>query len=77
MKKLLLSSVLLAALCSPALCQDNQGPNGNYQGWNGGGGHHGVPGPILGAGLPVIAVGYGVYWLICRRRKFQPPSKSD
>jgi hypothetical protein len=30
---------------------------------------HGAPGPIAGAGLPVVAVGYGVYWLIKRRRK--------
>jgi hypothetical protein len=30
---------------------------------------HGAPGPIAGAGLPILAVGYGVYWLIKRRRK--------
>jgi hypothetical protein len=29
----------------------------------------GAPGPIAGAGLPILAVGYGVYWLIKRRRK--------
>jgi len=29
----------------------------------------GVPGPIVGAGLPIFAVGYGVYWLIRRRQK--------
>lgn len=28
----------------------------------------GVPGPIAGAGLPVLAVGCGVYWLVRRRR---------
>jgi hypothetical protein len=33
------------------------------------GGVHGAPGPIAGAGLPVLAVGYGVYWLVRRRRK--------
>ena len=42
---------------------------------NGGGncdnapGHlRGVPGPIVGAGLPFLAIGYGVYWLVKRRR---------
>jgi hypothetical protein len=33
------------------------------------GGVHGAPGPIAGAGLPVLAVGYGVYWLVRRRRR--------
>ena len=31
--------------------------------------YSGAPGPIAGAGLPVLAIGYGVYWLIKRRRK--------
>jgi hypothetical protein len=35
------------------------------------GGLHGAPGPIVGAGLPVVALGYGVYWLIKRRRKIK------
>ena len=34
-----------------------------------GGGTHAVPGPLAGAGLPIIAVGYGVYWLLKRRRR--------
>jgi hypothetical protein len=34
-----------------------------------GGGIHGAPGPVAGAGLPVVAVGYGVYWLVRRRRQ--------
>jgi hypothetical protein len=36
-----------------------------------GGTVHGAPGPIAGAGLPILAVGYGVYWLVRRRRKVQ------
>jgi hypothetical protein len=31
-------------------------------------GVHGAPGPIAGAGLPFLGIGYGVYWLIRRRR---------
>jgi hypothetical protein len=32
------------------------------------GGYHSAPGPIVGASLPVLAVGFGVYWLVRRRR---------
>jgi hypothetical protein len=43
-----------------------------------GGGHNGgvhtnnghpAPAPIAGASLPVLAVGYGIYWLVRRRRQ--------
>jgi hypothetical protein len=34
-----------------------------------GGGYSGAPGPVIGAGLPVLAIGFGVYWLVKRRRK--------
>jgi hypothetical protein len=30
---------------------------------------HGAPGPIVGAGLPVLAIGYGAYWLAGRFRR--------
>jgi hypothetical protein len=32
-------------------------------------GYHAAPGPIAGAGLPGLAVGFGVYWLMRRRTK--------
>jgi hypothetical protein len=37
---------------------------------------HGVPGPIAGAGLPILAVGYGAYWLVRRYRR-KPKAKQD
>ena len=70
--------VVVAALGAPVgyvfyeaqLSSDNwiyQG--GSFSNWTDGG-LHGVPGPIVGAGLPIIlAVGYGAYRLGKRRRK--------
>jgi hypothetical protein len=51
-----------------AKAQNNQGGN-NQDGNSQGGYTRGAPGPVAGAGLPILAVGYGVYWLIKRRRK--------
>jgi hypothetical protein len=70
MKNILTAIVASTMLISPAFAQNNQG--GNNQGGNNnnqGGGYHGAPGPIAGASLPVLAVGFGVYWLIRRRRR--------
>jgi len=48
------------AMPGPCIIECNVNHNGNIRG---------APGPIAGAGLPVLAVGYGVYWLIKRRRR--------
>jgi len=75
MKKLIMASAFLGVLCVPALADPGKG-NGWGQGDGGGRGHvHGAPGPIAGAGLPVIAVGYGAYLLVRRhRRKSDKPT---
>src|SRR5262245_37334993 len=57
---------LLLALSVPALTQNNQGQNNNNQG----GGIRPAPGPLVGAGLSVLLIGGGIYWLV-RRRKGQ------
>ena len=44
------------------------GQGGNSQGGNSQG-FRGAPGPIAGAGLPILAVGYGAYWLVRRYRR--------
>jgi hypothetical protein len=65
MHKVCTAIVASTFLISPAFAHDHeQGDNDNH------GRHfHAAPGPIAGASLPVLAVGYGVYWLVRRRRK--------
>lgn len=54
----------VAVLVIPNLAEAQNSQGGNQQG-----SYRGAPAPVAGAGLPVLAVGYGVYWLIRRRRK--------
>jgi hypothetical protein len=65
-----LSAVAFASvIASPALACNGRGNCENAPGQNKPGRVHGAPGPIAGAaGLPILAVGYGVYWLVRRRR---------
>jgi hypothetical protein len=67
MKVVVAAAILSIVFGLPALAdRDDRGEN---RGENRGHEMHGAPGPIAGAGLPVLAIGYGVYWLIKRRRK--------
>jgi hypothetical protein len=64
------SGILFAAALALALTlgpPSAQACNGNCD--NAPGHTKGAPGPIAGAGLPFLAIGYGVYWLVKRRRK--------
>jgi hypothetical protein len=61
-------TVLYSGIVSPDNWIYQGGSVGNTQNYKDGG-IHGAPSPVAGAGLPVLAVGYGVYWLIKRRRR--------
>lgn len=63
-------SVLVAGTISLAVpATPSSACNGNGNCANAPGQTKGAPGPLAGAGLPVLAVGYGVYWLVKRRRR--------
>jgi hypothetical protein len=70
MRVCLLAATILAITTLPVLAS-----SGNWKPYlpGHGGNTRGAPAPFIGAGagLPVLAVGYGVYWLIRRRRKSQ------
>ena len=70
MKNILPVVLLLALSGVPALAQ---GQNNNDQGQNnndqGGLRARGAAGPIMGASLPVLLVGGGIYWLVRRRKR--------
>lgn len=65
---LVLAAALCGALMLPVSVSACNG-NGNCENAPGHNKFSGAPGPVLGAGLPVLAIGYGVYWLVKRRRR--------
>jgi hypothetical protein len=67
MKVFALPMVLLLALSVPALAKNDKGNQGNGNG--NGRNVHGAPGPLMGAGLPVLLVGGGIYWVVRRRQR--------
>jgi hypothetical protein len=70
---LALPMALLLALSVPALAQKvgggGGGGGGGKDGGGGGGGVKGAPGPLVGAGLPVLLIGGGIYWIVRRQKK--------
>jgi LPXTG-motif cell wall-anchored protein len=62
---------LLLALSVPALAQNRPPPPGPCVTTVC---VRGAPGPLMGAGLPVLLIGGGIYWLVRRRKKGTPRS---
>jgi hypothetical protein len=67
----LFTSTLMISPPDAFACNDR----GNCENAPGHNKYEGAPGPIVGAGLPVLAIGYGVYWLVKRRRKADRKSR--
>ena len=67
---------LLLASAAPAFSQPlDRGPTPGL-GWGPGGKPKptiGVPGPVAGVGLPVLAAGGGVMWVRSRKRRQRAP----
>jgi hypothetical protein len=64
MHKTCIAIVASTILISPVFAEDHERQRGDDHGHH----FHAAPGPIAGASLPVLAAGYGVYWLLRRRR---------
>ena len=65
--KSVIPMALLLALSVPAVAKNDKGNQGNGNG--NGGNVRGAPGPLAGAGLPVLLIGGGIYWIVRRRKK--------
>ena len=65
--ELALPMALLLALSVPALAKNDKGNQGNGNG--NGGNVRGAPGPLVGAGLPVLLIGGGIYWIVRRQKQ--------
>jgi LPXTG-motif cell wall-anchored protein len=59
----------VAGISVPALAKNDKGNQGNGNGNGNGGNVRGAPGPLVGAGLPVLLIGGGIYWIVRRRKK--------
>ena len=60
MKNMFLPVLLLLALSVPTLSVPALAKNDKVKG---------APGPLVGAGLPVLLIGGGIYWLVRRRKR--------
>ena len=58
---------LLLALSVPALAKDDKGDKGDKGDKDKG--VKGAPGPLVGAGLPVILIAGGIYWIVRRQKQ--------
>ena len=74
--KLSVSAVLIAAAVTFAVPASACNGGGNCTSAPGHNKVQGAPGPIAGAGLPILAVGYGAYWLVRRYRRKSDKSSS-